>query len=449
MAVRIGRSKRLFVSIRSYTPLHVIRFWNPCSPKKIEYPSPPPPRPRPVFPVFDSRFHPPSDDARCETARVYLDHAATTPPDPEVAEAVARAARDAYANPESPHAAGRRARHLLEDARERVLASLGGRVTGRSRDRLVFTSGATEANHLGLRGSVAAAVGDGGILVTARDHSSLRRAARVIASPCRPLIEVPLSASGLPRRGDPTPHARLAATVTLVCGQTGSVERLDGLDLPGIVHCDATQAAGLMDIRFADWPLTTLVAAPHKFGGPRGIGCLLSRHGLQLEPLLPGTQEHGLRGGTEPVALAVGFALALERVVIRRLEIVARLRSLRDRFERELAANCGVLGLSTMVVAQEAERAPHLSTIAFFRDGSPADRQAVVMAADLAGICCSTGAACESGASQPAAALLAMGLSPAAAAAAVRFSFSHRTTDADLDLCLQRLPGVVDRCLPS
>jgi len=400
-----------------------------------------------VVPVSESPFHPTADADRCETARVYLDHAATTPQDAEVAEAVTRAARDAFANPASPHAAGRRARHLLEDARERVLAALGGRGTGRSRDRLIFTSGATEANHLGLRGSVAAAVGEGAILVTARDHASLRQAARAVASPGRPLVEVPLAANGLPRRSETVPLDRLAATLTLVCGQTGSIETPAGLELPGIVHCDATQAAGLLDIRFADWPLTTLVAAPHKFGGPRGIGCLLARHDLPLEPLLPGPQEQGLRGGTEPVPLAVGFALAIERAVCRRQDSAARVRSLRDRFERELAAACGRMGITATVVAAGADRAPHLSTIAFFREHLPADRQAIVMAADLAGICCSTGAACESGASEPSPALLAMGLSRSEAGAAVRFSFSDRSTDAELDACVARLPTIVDRCL--
>lgn len=387
-------------------------------------------------------------DASHPPESIYLDHASTTPMDAVVEEAVSRASRDAFANPSSSHAAGRRARHLLEEARERVLSALGGVTTARARDQLVFTSGATEANHLGLRGCLAAMGEGGAILVTARDHSSLRGAAAASSGTQRPVIELPLDASGLPVRAGQTTPPALAATVTLVCGQTGSID-LPERGLPSFVHCDATQSAGLMELAFDRWPFSTLVVAPHKFGGPRGIGCLVVRHGLACRTLVPGTQEFGLRAGTEAVGLAVGFAVAIERSLVRRQESATHLNRLRALFEQNLAGACDSLGISTVVIAAAAPRAPHISTIAFFRGEKPIDRQAIVMAADLDGICCSTGAACASGSSEPAPALVAMRLPRNAANAAVRFSFSPHTTDADVAYVLRQLPHVVSRCLTT
>ena len=381
-------------------------------------------------------------------APIYLDHAAATPMHPEVAAAIAEAQGVAHANPSSQHALGRQARRLLEDARERIVSALGGFGTGLDRDRLVFTSGASEANHLALVGMTAAAATGGELMYSRRDHPSTLSAAIVAGRHGWRLRELPLEATG------GTASAAVAAAVvephlarprivslTLACGQTGSIEELPSPDQASrlLIHVDATQAVGLMPVVFHDLPAATLALAPHKFGGPRGIGCLLIRGGVPLEPVQAGPQEHGLRGGTEAVPLAVGFARALELTVADRQQAAHRVACLRDRLESRLVAAASRAGIPAVVIAAGARRCPHIATIAF----PGLDRQSLAMAADLAGVCLATGTACASGSSEPAPALVAMGLEPAVVKTAVRLSVGRTTTEADIDQAVERLVPIV------
>lgn len=376
---------------------------------------------------------------------IYLDHAAATPLDARVAEAMQRASAEAFANPSSPHAAGRRARAVLEDARDRVLALLGGRATGGGRDRLIFTSGATEANRLGMLGTAGAAPGT--VAVSPRDHGSLLAAADELAARGWRVCRVPLAADGstlaaAAQLTDSTPGRLLLAT-TLVCGQTGLRESLGPLAGAGagprvLVHADATQAAAWDRLDFAALPVTSLALAPHKFGGPRGIGGLFVRGGLDIAPLAPGPQELGLRGGTEAVSLAVGFATALEITAAERAEAARRVAELRARFETEFVAVAARHGFVAMVVGGEAARAPHIATVAV----RGCDRQTLVMACDLAGICLATGTACASGSSDPSPAVAALELPDWVARSAVRASLGVATTPADITAAIHRLDAV-------
>jgi cysteine desulfurase len=384
-------------------------------------------------------------------ASVYLDHAATTPIRPEVAAAMAAAAVDGFANPSSQHAAGRRARRLLEDARERILAAVGGRSAGPGRDRLVFTSGTTEANWLAVVGMAAGAGQCGRIAWSARDHSSLRSAAAMVGDLGWRVTQVPLGAGGTLDVGPLTTWAEEIAapailSATLACGQSGTLEDLSLLERLGaarrslLVHVDAAQAVGTTAIPFAAGGLATLALAAHKVGGPRGIGGLVIRADVALRPTFPGVQESGLRGGTEAVPLAAGFATAVELAVAERAA-ADRLASLRSRLEDGLLAAARSSGIPAVVVAADAARTPQITTIVF----AGIDRQAFVMAADLAGVCCATGAACASGSSEPAPALVAMGLPPEAVRSAVRFSVGRTTSAADVDAALARLRPVLIR----
>ena len=385
---------------------------------------------------------------------IYLDHAATTPLRPEVAEAIAAAAARAFANPSSPHAAGRRAKQVLEDARERILTLLGGHASGRERDRLVFTSGATEANRLGILGT---AEGQPGlILCSARDHLSIRSAASERAGQGWIMADVPLAATGsLDRESltmlldQTTPGPRLMA-VTLVCGQTGIREDIamvatEKARRPGfMVHADATQAAAWEPLDLAGSPFTTATLAPHKFGGPRGIGGLFVRSGVAISPLVPGPQELGLRGGTEAVALAAGFAAALELVAAERADTARRVTLLKHRLEAGVVSAATQAGFEARVIGEGVTRAPHIATIAI----AGTDRQAVVMAADLAGICLATGTACASGSSEPAAALVALGVDPRLRGGAIRASLGRTTTTGDVDEAILRLRRIFERMRP-
>lgn len=382
---------------------------------------------------------------------IYLDHAAATPMRPEAADVMARVQAEVYGNPSSHHALGRGARGVLEDARETILRLLGGVATGPSRDRLVFTSGATEANHLAIRGLGESAVkggqSPGTVHRSARDHASAVEASKRLVERGYRVHEVPLTPKGHPDwtslGGIPAPPDSCDIfSTTIVCSQTGVIdEAVPCLGrLPGRrVHADATQALGLVEFDFRSLAADTCSLSAHKLGGPRGIGALLVRHGLEVSPLMAGSQESGLRGGTECVGLAAAFASAVEAAVLERQQEAVRIRDLRDAFETGIVRIARARGLEVEVVGGSAPRAPHISTIAFHN----ADRQAIVMAADCAGIACSTGSACASGSSQPSPALESMGLPPAVARGAVRFSFGRSSTTAEVEACVNGFDGIL------
>ena len=369
----------------------------------------------------------------------------------EVTAAIVEAEAVAFANPSSPHAAGRLAKRILEESRERILALAGCRTTGQHRDRLVFTSGATEANRLGVLGLA----GDrpGWIAGSARDHPGLRQAATDLGARGLQATELPLTAAGCLQQGlarDGFAAAAVSAgllTVTTICGQTGIREDLAGIarlarDVPAVrLHADATQAAAWEPLGFAESPFATLAFAPHKFGGPRGIGGLVVRAAATLRPLTPGPQELGLRGGTEAVSLAVGFACGLELAVAERSTATLHVTSLRQRFERELLAAAAAAGFPATVIGKDGPRSPHVTAVAI----TGVDRQTLVMAADLDGVCLATGTACASGSSEPPAILAALGIDAQLRTSVVRASFSPTLTDEDMTRAIARLKSVFAR----
>jgi cysteine desulfurase len=387
---------------------------------------------------------------------VYLDHAAATPLAPEVAAVVDEAARVAYGNPSSPHAAGRTAKRILEEAREQILGAIGGRVGGAIRDRLVFTSGATEANRLavlGLAGLHGSRSTGGTVAISARDHSSLRAAAAELGARGWQVVELPLVRAGavdfvhacsLPA----SPGPRILATTT-VCGQTGIRDDIEGAAAGAaagwLVHADATQGAAWDELAFASSPWATLALAPHKFGGPRGIGGLVVKGGVAFAPVAPGPQELGLRGGTEAVALAAGFARAFERAAVGRAEAGNRVAALRERLERGIVSAARAAGIDAVVVGAEAARAPHVTLVAL----AGLDRQAVAMAADLAGVCLATGTACASGSAEPPAILAPLGLPELFRNGGLRLSLARTTTEADVEQAVTRLEVVFSRLGPK
>lgn len=388
---------------------------------------------------------------------LYLDHAAATPLDPAVAAVIKEAEALVFANPSSQHALGRSSRRVLEDARDTIMTLLGGRGTGPDCDRLVFTSGASEANQLAIVGMTAAAASPGELLFSRRDHPSIVNAAMAAGRRGWRLRELSLdgrdgtaSAAVLAAlaehhtRDHDHAHMPRIVSLTSVCGQTGSIDHLPaagGCPAGTNIHVDATQAAGLMRIVFRDLSAATLSLAPHKFGGPRGIGGLLVRGGVAIEPFQVGTQEHSLRGGTEAVSLAAGFARALQLAAEDRDQVARHLVALCERLETRLVAAAREAGIEAVVIAASGNRSPHILTIAF----PGLDRQSLAMAADLAGVCLATGTACASGSSEPAPAVVAMGLPPEVVRGAIRLSIGRTTSIADIDLAIARLAPLLRR----
>jgi len=379
-------------------------------------------------------------------ASIYLDNNSTTPIDPRVVEAIVRAWKECGANPASQHSLGRQARRMLEDAREGILELLGAKTGGMDADQLIFTSGGTEANNLAILGLFAIASigtqtrpGDPQrhpptLYSSFIEHPSVTASAAAAQRRGCILRYLPVNSEGeVDETGTVQPFAANGPTIVslmLANNETGVTQPVDFLRkvanheqprLGTLIHTDAVQAVGKIPIKFRELHVDTMAVAPHKFHGPLGIGALVVRHGIKLEAqLFGGVQQGGLRPGTENVALAVGFHVALNLAVAELTDRAARMKSLRDLLEETLRDELAEM----IIIGERAPRLPNTSCVSF----PGLDRQALVMALDLAGVACSTGSACASGSSQPSPTLVAMGLPEAQIRGAIRLSLGAFTT---------------------
>lgn len=371
---------------------------------------------------------------------IYLDNNATTQPLPEVVETVARHLRESYGNPSSRHALGRKARRVLEDSREQIAAILGAVPS-----ELVFTSGGTEANNLAVFGLTSEKPAT--ILSSPGEHPSNLEACRVRQRQGWALETLAVDGSGL---FDPTAASwnehqwndvRLAAVI-LAHNETGVIQTVQPLIAQAAqygfaVHLDGVQAVGKIPVHFHETKAATLSFGAHKFHGPRGIGGLLIRDGVRLSPdfAVGGLQESSRRAGTEPVALVAGMAKALELWNQSHAERISRMTILRDRLETQLEALAG----PTIVNGRLAARLPNTLNISF----PGVDGEALLVALDLEGICCSLGSACASGSIEPTPILVAMGLSADLYRSALRLTLSCLTTQDEIDEAARRIASVV------
>lgn len=356
---------------------------------------------------------------------INLDHHATTP----VPDAVWDAIRAAPAlNSSSGHQLGRVARRAFDDARERIAARLGA-----DPDEVVITSGATESNNLAVFGLCGAEPGP--VAASAIEHSCVTEPFRHLAKRGYDVRWLPVGPDGRARLDSLSPDLRLVC-VMRVNHETGAVQPIVPPG-PWRWHCDAAQAVGKIPVHFHELGASTLAASGHKFGAPQGVGLLLIRRGVTLRPLtFGGPHQQGRRPGTEPVALAVGLATALDiacDALETRAAHVARLRSL--LIER-LTADAG-----PVVVNSPPDGSPYVVNMSF--PGLRADQ--ALMALDVAGVACSAGPACSSGTVQVSAGLRAMGLPDDVARAALRFSFGWDESPDRVALAAGRIATVVRR----
>jgi cysteine desulfurase len=369
---------------------------------------------------------------------IYLDNNATTPLLPAVWEAMRPFAAELYGNPASAHQAGRRARKALEDARDRVAALLDAHP-----EEVLFTSGATESNNLAL----VSHAGDlpGHLISSPIEHPSVMEPVKQLQERGFQVDWLPVDQQGLV--GLETlpnllrPQTRFV-TVMLANHEMGAIQPIRDLviRLEGRVlfHCDAVQAVGKVVVRFHDLGVSTLSLSAHKFHGPKGIGALLVKRGVKLRPqLLGGHQQHGKRPGTEPVALAVGLAKALELVCQQMQQRLEKVRRLRQRFLDSLLATSAPFVMN----GPETGGIPHTINLSF--PGLRAD--ALLMNLDLAGIACSTGSACSSGSLLPSPVLQAMKAPEELLHSAMRFSLSPLLTEEEVDEAARRIGAVVKR----
>lgn len=375
---------------------------------------------------------------------IYLDNNATTFLLPEVADAMDECGRRGYGNPASQHAAGRLARRALEEARDGVAEILGAQLSGPNADRLVFTSGGTESNNLAIRGAVGNSPGR--VLISAIEHPSVSRCAEQLSRLGHEIVQLDVDAAGQLRPDSWSPHlnsqTRLVS-VMLANHETGVIQPVETLaarcgEMGVLLHTDATQAAGKIPVNFRQLGVAALTCSAHKFHGPVGIGVLLLRRDVSIDPLfLGGSQQQGIRPGTESVVLAVGLFKALQLWQARSADWHDRLRRMRDRFEASLSAAIPNL----TVHGKDSPRLPHVASVSL----PDVDRQAMMMALDLEGIACSTGSACASGSSEPSPVLKAMGVSQDRISSALRFAFSTLNRDTDAEEAAARIPAIWSR----
>jgi cysteine desulfurase len=353
--------------------------------------------------------------------RTYLDYNASTPLRP-AARAAMLAALDTVGNPSSVHAEGRRARAIIDTAREQVASLVGAKPS-----EVVFTSGATEANNAVMT------AGWKTICVSGIEHDSVLAPARVCGAK---VVVLPVGTDGLvdlAAAADAIAAAgasgRALLSVMLANNETGVIQpvaeaadiaRTHGLSL----HVDAVQGPGRVPVKFAELGADTLVISAHKLGGPRGVGALIVRDGVNLPSLIKGGgQERRRRGGTENVVGIAGFGAAAAELVAE-TGIAARIGGLRDKLEAAVMDATP----AAVIIGRSAPRVSN--TICVAVPGKLAETLVIRM--DLEGIAISAGAACASGKVGANAVLAAMGLPADITAAAVRVSLGRETNDDDI-----------------
>jgi cysteine desulfurase len=360
------------------------------------------------------------------TTRSYLDYNATAPLRPEVRDAVI-GALGAFGNPSSVHAEGREARALIETARGKVAALAGARP-----EEVIFTSGGSEANALAL----AAVPGDAWHLyMSAIEHPSVLSGGRFyresitrIAVSRDGVVDLALLASELGKHhlGGWRPLVSLMAANN----ETGALQPVAAAaDIVhaagGLLHCDAVQVPGRVALDFGDLGADMMSLSAHKIGGPKGVGALIVRDGVAVEPLIEGGgQERRRRAGTENVAGIVGFGVAAA-IAAAEVERASDLGALRDELETKAKG----LAPDAVVFAASARRLPNTSCLAV-----PGTRaETLVIGLDLAGVAVSAGSACSSGKVEPSHVLIAMGAAPELAASSIRVSLGFGTRSADIE----------------
>jgi cysteine desulfurase len=361
---------------------------------------------------------------------------------PQVAALLATAFSETAGNPSSVHQLGRRARKRLDAARESVARRLGALPR-----EVVFTGSGSEAAALAVLGAYRARKDPKRtrVVTTAIEHPCVLKAVEQLEREGATVVRVAPGADGVVRLDDVLAELTddtALCSVMWVNNETGCIQPAPEVARAclsrGIVfHCDAVQALGRLPATLRECPADLFSFSAHKLGGPAGVGVLLNRRGVPVQALTPGHQEDGRRGGTPSTAMAEALALALDLALDAREAVMARLKTLRDRFEREVLARLP----GTLVNGGGAPRVANTSNLCF----PGVDGEALMIALDLAGICVSTGAACASGSLSPSHVLTAMGLDSAKAQASLRFSLGEGATEDEVTRVVDALVEYVPR----
>ena len=385
---------------------------------------------------------------------IYFDHAGTTAMDQRVLEAMLPYFTQLYGNASSVHTVGQEARYALDGARERV-----ARVLNCRNREIVFTSGGTESDNAAIQGAATALEETGRHVITAStEHHAVLHACQVLENRGWEVTYLPVDDFG---QVDPQQVYNAITNETTVVSvmyannEIGTINpiadisaavktRADEFNRTIVMHTDAVQAAGYLDLDVRKLGVDMLTLSAHKFYGPKGVGVLFIRRGVPFLPLITGGgQERERRSGTENVAGIVGLAVALELADSERDAIGARCLALRDRIIAEISQripNCVLNGHPT-------ERLPNNVNFSFAGvEGEP-----VLLGLDLQGIAASSGSACSSGSLEPSHVLLALGQTADVARGSLRITLGKDNNDSQVDRLLDVLVGLVNdlRALPT
>jgi cysteine desulfurase len=372
--------------------------------------------------------------------RVYLDYNATTPVAPEVLDAMLPYFTHAYGNASSIHSPGQEARLAVENARESVASLIGAKPA-----EIVFTSGGTEADNLAIFGMAAGAPGKRHVITSAIEHHAVLHACEKLQSDGIDVTFLTVGSDGIVDPKDVRRALRPETALISVMHANNELGTIQPIAEIGSIareadiyfHTDAVQTAGKLPIDVNSLGVDLLSISAHKIYGPKGTGALFVKSGTRLEPILfGGHHERDRRPGTENVAGIVGMGRASAIAARSVIDGASRIAMLRDRLENSLLSaipQCHVNGRRDM-------RTANTSNMTF----SFAEGESLVIALDLRGVACSTGAACSSGAVEPSHVLKAIGLSPEDGRSSVRFSLGRETTAAEIDFLIDVIPAAVD-----
>ena len=380
--------------------------------------------------------------------RVYLDHSATTPVDPRVANAMARAVVETFGNASSVHGFGQQARAAIDRARREVAALIGAK-----QNEIVFTSGGTEANNLAIRGLCEASAAHGRHIITsAIEHPSVRGVCDAQEKHGWEITRLPVYENGIVRIDDLNAAVRPDTVLVTLMWANNEIGTIQPIREVGALirekraagqrnlwfHTDAVQAAGRLAINVDDVGCDLLSISAHKLYAPKGVGALYVRRGVRLAVQnVGGHQERERRAGTENVPAIVAFGeaarLAREEITTR----VAHDAALRDRFEQRVKE----LIRDVVMNGDRERRLSHLSNISFrFIEG-----EGLLINLDLEGVAVSTGSACSSGTLEPSPVIRALGVNDELARGSIRFSFGKDNSDADVNYVVAVLSRAVER----
>ncbi|MEJ7847888.1 MAG: cysteine desulfurase NifS [Pyrinomonadaceae bacterium] len=377
--------------------------------------------------------------------RIYLDNSATTQPDPAVIEEMLPWLTEKFGNASSIHFFGQEARAALDKARHQAAGLINARP-----NEIIFTSGGTEANNLAIRGLLEANEKHGKHIITSQiEHSAVKSVCEDLEKFGYEVTYLSVNEYGLVRLEDVENAIRddtLLISVMAANNEIGTIQPVE--EIGRLVrriretgkklwfHTDAVQAAGKIPVDVEAIGCDLLSISGHKIYAPKGVGALYIRRGVRLHPQsIGGSQERGIRGGTESVPHIVAFGKACELAKAHLPEAMIKLANLRDKFEQGVGELVGDFVLN----GDPANRLPNISNISFrFIEG-----EGLLINLDMQGIAVSTGSACSSGSLEPSPVIRALGRNDELARGAIRFSFGKNNTEADVEHVLKVLPTSV------